>query len=78
MRCRSDGKCALLKALAVDDPVGIPGTRLTCHVLLVTVARTAHDEIEESVSLWSEREGLIAQPVALYRGIKAPASTRQH
>ena len=57
---------------AVPNPVGQRGTRLTCHVLLVTVLRDIKHEI---ASLLAEMqialEGLIAPPVALYRGMSS-------
>jgi cell division protein FtsA len=54
----------------VDDPVGQRGSRLTCQALLITARRGYRDELAELVEgLGLELEGIIAQPVALFRGI---------
>jgi cell division protein FtsA len=54
----------------VDDPVGHRGSRLTCQALLITARRGYRDELAELVEgLGLELEGIIAQPVALFRGI---------
>ncbi len=54
----------------VEDPVGQRGSRLTCQALLVTARRGYRDELAALVKgLDLELEGVIAQPVALYRGM---------
>lgn len=61
----------------VADPVGERGSRLTCHVLLVTAARDTRSEIEhllEGCDVYLE--GMIAQPVALYRGLASRLAKR--
>lgn len=61
----------------VDDPVGMRGSRLTCQALLITARRGYRDELAELVEgLGLELEGIIAQPVALFRGISG-ALTRK-
>lgn len=54
----------------VDNPIGEHGSHLTCHVLLVTANKRIRAEMSElltdsNVAL----EGVIATPVALYRGL---------
>lgn len=54
----------------VDNPLGEYGSHLTCHVLLVTAAKRIRNEMsalltDSNVAL----EGVIATPVALYRGL---------
>ncbi len=54
----------------VDDPIGHRGSRLTCQALLITARRGYREELAELVQgLGLELEGVIAQPVALFRGI---------
>lgn len=54
----------------VADPVGQRGSRLTCQALLITARRGYREELAELVQgLGLELEGVIAQPVALFRGI---------
>jgi cell division ATPase FtsA len=54
----------------VEDPVGERGSRLTCQALLITARRGYRDELTALVAgLGLELEGIIAQPVALFRGI---------
>lgn len=54
----------------VANPVGERGSRLTCQALLVTARAGYRAELEKLVEgLGVEIEGIIAQPVALYRGI---------
>lgn len=54
----------------VANPVGERGSRLTCQALLVTARSGYRAELERLVDgLNIEVEGIIAQPVALYRGI---------
>lgn len=54
----------------VDEPVGQVASRLTCHVLLITATRAARAEVEPLLAdLGVVIEGILAQPVALYRGI---------
>ncbi|MBA3697281.1 MAG: hypothetical protein H0W78_00235 [Planctomycetes bacterium] len=54
----------------VDDPVGQRGSRLTCQALLITARRGYRDELADLIEgLGLELEGIIAQPVALFRGI---------
>lgn len=61
----------------VEDPVGQRGSRLTCQALLITARRGYRDELAELVEgLGLELEGVIAQPVALFRGISG-ALTRK-
>jgi cell division ATPase FtsA len=61
----------------VDDPVGQRGSRLTCQALLITARRGYRDELAALVEgLGLELEGIIAQPVALFRGISG-ALTRK-
>lgn len=61
----------------VEDPVGQRGSRLTCQALLITARRGYRDELADLVEgLGLELEGIIAQPVALFRGI-AGAVTRK-
>jgi cell division protein FtsA len=56
----------------VADPVGERGSRLTCQALLITARRGYQDELRELVKgLDLELEGVIAQPVALFRGINS-------
>ena len=61
----------------VADPVGQRGSRLTCHVLLVTAARDTRLQVEhllEGCDVYLE--GMIAQPVALYRGLSSRLAKR--
>lgn len=61
----------------VDDPVGQTGIRLTCHVLLVTMARSALAEIEQQLAdMGVHVESVIAQPVGLYRGLRSHLAKR--
>ena len=61
----------------VDDPIGQRGSRLTCQALLITARRGYREELAQLIEgLGLELEGIIAQPVALYRGI-AGALTRK-
>jgi cell division protein FtsA len=54
----------------VEDPIGERGSRLTCQALLITARRGYRDELAALVEgLGLELEGIIAQPVALFRGI---------
>lgn len=54
----------------VEDPVGEVGNHLTCQALLVSARRGYREGLEELVeSLNLEFEGVIPQPLALYRGI---------
>ncbi len=54
----------------VDNPVGERGSRLTCHVLLVTQQRRVREEVERLLADSEVAiEGLIAPPVGLYRGM---------
>lgn len=56
----------------VDEPIGEFGSRLTCHVLLVTTSVTTRDEMREILDRCDVfLEGMIAQPVALYRGLQS-------
>lgn len=53
-----------------DDPVGLIGNHLTCHALRVTARRGLSAEYREVCEdLGLHLEGLIPQPIALYRGI---------
>ncbi len=53
-----------------DDPVGQIGNHLTCHALRVTARRGLLGEYRQlSDDLGLHLEGLIPQPIALYRGI---------
>lgn len=53
-----------------DDPVGQIGNHLTCHALRVTARRGLLGEFREICEqLGLHLEGLIPQPIALYRGI---------
>jgi cell division ATPase FtsA len=53
-----------------DDPVGQVGHHLTCHALRVTCRRGMTEEYRRLCDeLGVHLEGLIPQPVALYRGI---------
>jgi cell division protein FtsA len=61
----------------VEEPVGCRGSRLTCQALLITARRGYRDELADLVQgLGLELEGVIAQPVALFRGISG-ALTRK-
>jgi cell division protein FtsA len=54
----------------VEHPVGERGSRLTCQALLISARRGYRDELAGLVrDLDIELEGIIAQPVALYRGM---------
>jgi cell division protein FtsA len=54
----------------VEQPVGERGSRLTCQALLVTARRGYREELASLVrGLDLELEGVVAQPIALYRGI---------
>jgi len=54
----------------VDEPVGERASRLTCHVLLVTADRRTRLQMEGILDEFKiYLEGMIAQPVALYRGL---------
>ncbi len=54
----------------VDHPVGERGSRLTCQALLISARRGYRDDLAGLVrDLGIELEGIIAQPVALYRGM---------
>lgn len=54
----------------VEEPVGVRGSRLTCQALLITARRGYREELATLVEgLGLELEGIIAQPVALFRGI---------
>lgn len=54
----------------VEDPVGQRGSRLTCHVLLVTADRATRAEAEILLEGCEVAiEGMIAPPVALYRAL---------
>jgi cell division protein FtsA len=56
----------------VENPVGERGSRLTCQALLVTARRGYRAELASLVAgLDIELEGIIAQPVALYRGMSS-------
>lgn len=53
-----------------DDPVGQYGSHVTCHALRITARRGLWDEYRRVVEgLGLHLEGLIPQPVALYRGV---------
>lgn len=61
----------------VANPVGERGSRLTCQALLVTARAGYRAEMEKLVEgLGVEIEGIIAQPVALYRGIGSSLSKK--
>lgn len=63
----------------VEDPVGQRGSRLTCQALLVTARRGYRDELAALVEgLGIEVEGVIAHPVALYRGMAGSLSKKGH
>ncbi len=54
----------------VANPIGEYGGHLTCHVLLVTANRRIRSEMTELLSDSNVAlEGVIATPVALYRGL---------
>lgn len=54
----------------VDDPVGHRGMRLACNVLLVTAERDNMEFVGEVLGRRDiHLEGMIAPPVALYRGL---------
>ena len=56
----------------VVDPVGERGSRLTCQALLITARRGYTEELRSLVAgLGLELEGIIAHPVALFRGISS-------
>lgn len=53
-----------------DDPLGKYGDHLTCHALRITARRGLAEEYRRVVEdLGLHLEGLIPQPVALYRGV---------
>ncbi|MEK7412578.1 MAG: cell division FtsA domain-containing protein [Planctomycetota bacterium] len=53
-----------------DDPVGLVGNHLTCHAMRVTARRGLLGEFRAICDeLGLHLEGLIPQPIALYRGI---------
>jgi|GEM_PF-3522490 cell division protein FtsA len=61
----------------VEQPVGERGSRLTCQALLVTARRGYREELAGLVQgLDIELEGIIAQPVALYRGMASSLSKK--
>ncbi len=63
----------------VEDPVGQRGSRLTCQALLVTARRGYRDELAALVEgLGIEVEGVIAHPVALYRGMASSLPKKGH
>lgn len=54
----------------VDSPIGERGSRITCSVLLVTASRALRRSLEDLLlETGIYLEGVIAQPVALYRGL---------
>lgn len=54
----------------VDDPKGEYGSHLTCHVLLVTAQKSIRREMTELLQECNVGlEGIIATPIALYRGL---------
>ncbi|MDA3960362.1 MAG: pilus assembly protein PilM [Planctomycetota bacterium] len=56
----------------VDDPTGARASRLTCHVLLISAGRETRSEIQHLLDGCEVYlEGMIAQPVALYRGLQS-------
>jgi len=56
----------------VEQPVGERASRLTCYVMLVTAARQTRLELERMLDDCDVAlEGVIAQPVALYRGLQS-------
>jgi cell division protein FtsA len=61
----------------VAEPVGERGSRLTCQALLITARRGYHDDVRALINgLGLELEGIIAQPVALFRGINSAISKK--
>jgi cell division ATPase FtsA len=57
-------------AVDCDDPVGQVGHHLQCHALRITARRGLTAEFRQlAQDLGLELEGLIPQPVALYRGM---------
>jgi cell division protein FtsA len=61
----------------VADPANMRGHHLTCHSVLVT-ARTGHKAFLEDLcdGMDLDLEGVIAQPLALYRGISGRLRSR--
>jgi cell division ATPase FtsA len=54
----------------VEDPVGETGRQLTCHALVITARRGYRAELAALARTFGwELDGVIAQPVALYRGM---------
>lgn len=54
----------------VENPVGHRGMRLACNVLLVTAERHSYDYLEQVLhKAGITMEGMLAPPVALYRGL---------
>ncbi len=61
----------------VDDPVGSIGNHLTCQALLVTARRGFRSEMADIArGLGVELEGVIPQPLALYRGVSGKLRSR--
>lgn len=61
----------------VPDPLGKRGHYLTCQALLVTARRGYRAELAQLArGLGYELDGVIAQPVALYRGIQGSLPRR--
>lgn len=61
----------------VADPIGARGHYLTCQALLVTARRGHRAELAQLArSLGYELDGIIAQPVALYRGMQSSLPKR--
>lgn len=56
----------------VDDPTGLRASRLTCHVLLISAGKETREEMQRLLGECDVYlEGMIAQPVALYRGLQS-------
>jgi cell division protein FtsA len=56
----------------VEEPVGQRTSHLGCSVLLITAASSTRSDLEELLAgTGIHLEGVLAQPVALYRGLRA-------
>lgn len=58
--------------MPVEEPVGQRASRLTCHVLLVTAGHAQRESMARLLEQCDVTlEGMIAQPVALYAGMRS-------
>ncbi len=61
----------------VDDPVGQVGSHLSCQALLISAKRGLREQLESLARDCSlDLEGVVAQPLAVYRGIAGRLKNR--